>query len=206
MLPLAATQSHTYPNLKRTNLLWIGQLCDYDCFTLFTKKVVTIFNPDNNPVLNVKQNKSDGLWDVTITSYQYILTPTTPNKNSILRLDKEKSELESYFYAAAGWLTKSTCIQEIKIANFITWPGLITKIIYRHLSLSIPTLNGNLKQEQQNIRSTKPLPKKRNLKQNHHLTRNIRHKNIILISSKRYTPRHAMLYKIKTKICQCWPH
>ena len=93
-LPSAATQFHAYINLNSSSLLSIGQLCDSYCSTFFTKNDVTIFNSDNTPVLNRKQDTYGGLWDVAITSSQPESSPTvttTPKANSILCLDKTKS-------------------------------------------------------------------------------------------------------------------
>ena len=70
VLPSAATQAQAYQNLKRASFLSIAQLCDYDCSAPFFKKDVTIFKPDNNPVLNVIRNTSDGLCYVTTNSSQ----------------------------------------------------------------------------------------------------------------------------------------
>ena len=85
---------------------------------------------------------------LTITSSQPELTPTTPNANFVLRLDKTKPELASYLHADTGLPTKSTFIQALNNANFITWPGLTTNIISKQLPLSLTTLKGHLKQEQ----------------------------------------------------------
>ena len=117
MLPSTATQAHTYSNLKSAILPSIGQLCDSNCFALFTNKDVTGFNSDKTPVLNGIRNMSDGLWGVTIENSQpkSPLTATiTQQANSVLHLDRTKSELVSYLHAAEGFPTKPTFIQEIK--------------------------------------------------------------------------------------------
>ena len=41
--------------------------------------------------------------------------------------------------------------------NFISWPGLTSKLISKHLPLSLPTLKVHLKQYHQNITSTKKI-------------------------------------------------
>ena len=106
-LPSAATQAHVYQNIKIASLLSIGKLCDSGCSALFTKIKFTIFNSDNNHVLNGIRGIYDGLWCVTLTPSQPESSPTapkTPNGNSILWLDKTKSELASYLHAVPGFL------------------------------------------------------------------------------------------------------
>ena len=156
MLPSTATQSHAYLNLKSASLLSIGQLCDSNCSAFFTKKDVAIFNLDKTPVLNGTRNTSDGLWHVTIETSQTETSPTATinqSANSVLRLYKIKSELASYLHAAAGCPTKSNFIQATHNENFITWPGLTSKLISKHLPLSLTNLKGRLNQDQQNIKT-----------------------------------------------------
>ena len=159
-LPSVAIQSHSYPNLKSASLLSIVKLCDSDCYAVFIKNDVTIFNSDNTSVINGKINTSDGLWGGIITSSQsesYTTAPTTPNANSVFRLHKTKSELASYLHA--GCPTKSIFIQAMNNGDFITWPGLNSNLISKHLTLSLPTLKSHFEKEQQNICS-KTLPTK----------------------------------------------
>ena len=82
---------------------------DSDCSSLFKTNYVTIFNSDNTPLLKGKRNTYDVLWDIKISSSQSASFPTTPknsNTNSVLRLDKSKSELVSCLYSAAVFPTK----------------------------------------------------------------------------------------------------
>ena len=128
----AATQAHAYMDINSTNLLSKGKPWYYDCSALFTKKIVTIFNSDNTPLLDRKWNTYDVLWYVKMQLSQTTSSPTTPtntNANYILRLDHKKYELSNYLYAATGYLTKSTFIQAINNGNFIVWPGLTANII-----------------------------------------------------------------------------
>ena len=122
MLSSESTKDHPHTNLKSDRIISIEQLYNSDCSTLFTKRDVTIFNPDNNTVLNRKNDISDGLWNVTITLSQPESSPTAPittNKNSVPHLDK-KPELDSYLHAATGCPKKSNLIQAINNGNFIT--------------------------------------------------------------------------------------
>ena len=85
------------------------------------------------------------------------LTATiTHQANFILFLDKTKSELANYLDASANFPTESTFIQTINNRNFITSPGLTSKLISKHLPISLPTLKVHLSQEHQNIRASDP--------------------------------------------------
>ena len=85
--------------------------------------------------------------------------PPAPSANVILKFDKPKSTLADYFHAAVGSPTKSSFINAINNGNFTTWPGLTTDLISKHLLPSIPTTKGHMKQEQQHLRSTRPIIK-----------------------------------------------
>ena len=65
--------------------------------------------------------------------------------------------MASYLHAAAGVPKKSTFIQATNNGKFITRPGLTSKLISKHLPLSLPTLKVHLKQYHQNITSTKKI-------------------------------------------------
>ena len=135
--------------------MWFWLIC-----TLH-KKGVAIFNSDNTPVLKGKLNTSDGFWDVKISSshpVSFPISPTNPNAFPPLHLDKTKSEMASYLHPATGWPTKSIFIQATKNGNFIIWTGRTTNLISRNLPLSLPNIKGHLRQEQQNLRSTKLIP------------------------------------------------
>ena len=142
MLPSKSTQAQVYTNLKNARLISIGQLRDSNWLSLFTKRDVTIFNSDKNTVFNGTRKTYDGLWDITIESShpEPPLTATiTKHADSILRLDKTRSELASYLHSATGYPTKSTFIQAINNGNFITWPGLTLKLISKHFETHLQT-------------------------------------------------------------------
>ena len=158
-LPHSATHAHIFPDIKSASLLSIGQLCDSNCTAIFTKNDLTILNEEQHPVLNGVRNTVDGLWDVPLKQPNPNNNHTPPNKlNAVLRLDKTKSDLALFLHAAAGYPTKSTLITAIKKGYFMTWPGLTTELIQKYLPTSVPTIKGHIKQEQQNLRSTKILP------------------------------------------------
>ena len=66
-------------------------------------------------------------------------------------MDKTKSDLASFHHATAGYPTKSSFITAINKGYFSSWPGLDAKLITKYLLPSIPTIKGQIKQEQQNL-------------------------------------------------------
>ena len=88
------------PPLNRTTV-WFKLL------QIFTKEDITILKSDKNPVINGIRNTSYGLWDVKIETSQTeprITTTITQHANSVLCLDKTRSELSSYLHAAIDCL------------------------------------------------------------------------------------------------------
>ena len=159
-LPSKATKATVYPALKSASLLSIGQLCDVGCSALFTKEALKIFNTSNDLILIGHRNPSDSLWGVNLSSSQQSppATATNPTRNSInviMCFDKTKAQLAMYYHACLGSPVVSTFLNAIKQGFLTTWPGLTVDLIKNHLPLSIPTAKGHLRQESQNLRSTK---------------------------------------------------
>jgi hypothetical protein len=154
-LPKQATQAHIFPDIKSASLLSIGQLCDSNCTAVFTKHDLTILNDKQQKVLHGQRNYKDGLWDVKIHNKANTHLPDN-RINAVLRLDQNKTDLALFLHAAAGYPAKSTFISAINKGFFTTWPGLTSQLITKHLPISVPTIKGHIKQEQQNLRSTKP--------------------------------------------------
>jgi hypothetical protein len=74
--------------------------------------------------------------------------------NAILRQDKTKTELAQYFHAACFSPSISTFVSATQQGFFLSWPGLTTKLIKKHLPPCIATAKGHLDQEQQHLQST----------------------------------------------------
>jgi hypothetical protein len=60
-----------------------------------------------------------------------------------------------YLHAAAGFPVKSEWIKAIKAGNYVTWPELTTEAVSKHFPESDETHKGHMKQQHQNVRSTK---------------------------------------------------
>ena len=61
-----------------------------------------------------------------------------------------------YLHQCAFITVVHTWTKSIDAGYFSTWPGLTSKLVRKHLPKLIATAKGHLKQDQQNIRSTKP--------------------------------------------------
>ena len=103
-----------------------------------------------------------------ISSFNNIVTPHIKNSvknlqhvalsqklNVILRKDKTKEDLVTFFHGAMGSVVPSTWIKAIKNNQFSSWPGLTADLVKKHLPPSIATAEGHLRQEYQNLQSTK---------------------------------------------------
>ena len=73
-----ATKTYLLKDLKNTNLISLGQLCDDGCYVLLTKKKLYICK-DKNILLQGYRNQSDGLWDITLPQKMPTKINTTTN-------------------------------------------------------------------------------------------------------------------------------
>ena len=157
-------KAHILPGLKNSSLLSLGQLCDDGCIVHLTKTTIHVFKNDIL-VLSGIRNSRDGLWDVPLPQTPSQPFPThdvssvspVPNHscNVIIRKHTTKRDLAQYFHACAFSPSPSTFLTAIKKGHFISWPGLTTSLIKKHLPPSIFTAKGHLNQEMKNLQSTK---------------------------------------------------
>ena len=73
----------------------------------------------------------------------------------IVRKQQTKKELVQYLYATFLASIKSTYVKIMRKNNYFTWPGLITDLMNKHCTPSIPMAQGNLNRESKNLQSTK---------------------------------------------------
>jgi hypothetical protein len=155
-LPLSTKLSSTaqsafvLDDLQTGTLISLPQLCDDDCIALFTKYDVKILK--QNEVIITGTRMPNGLWSLPI-----LATPSH-QANGILRLDKPKQELATYLHATLGSPVSSTLLQAIRNGSLITFPGLTTNLITKHLPKSLATVLGHQDQEAKHLRSTKVPP------------------------------------------------
>ena len=75
--------------------------------------------------------------------------------NVIIKKDNKKEELAQFLHAACFSPVLSTFIKAIDNGHFVSWPGLTSKLVKRHLKPSIATSKGHINQERQKLQSTK---------------------------------------------------
>ena len=74
--------------------------------------------------------------------------------NVILRKDTHKADLVNYLHGCCFWPVQSTFLKAVKNKHFTTWPGLTPELVSKHLTPSVHTAKGHLKQEKQNLQPT----------------------------------------------------
>ena len=60
-----ATKTYLLKELKNTNLISLGQLCDNGCYVLLTHEKLYVCK-NKNILLQGSRNTSDGLWDILL--------------------------------------------------------------------------------------------------------------------------------------------
>jgi hypothetical protein len=132
---------------------------------LSKKGYTTIFHPENegvtvhkkgtltiatsNPTV-LQECKEEGgkLWTVTATKNK------EEKINNVCNLPLTKQSI-CYLNASAGFPVESNWIKAIKAENCITWPKLTAGVVHTHFPESDETQKGHIKQQCQNLRSTK---------------------------------------------------
>ena len=69
---------------------------------------------------------------------------------------KTKAELVQYLHRCNFSPFVSTWTKSIDAGYFATWPGLTSELVHKHLPKLLSTAKGHLKQDQKDVRSTKP--------------------------------------------------
>ena len=159
-----AQNTHILPNLENSSLLSLGQLCDDGCIVHLTKSHLHVFKYDKL-LLTGFRNLRDGLWDVPLPQQSSAPSPLpfhnntnkTTSKHSmnvIIRKNTTKRDLAQYLHACAFSPCVRTFITAINKGHFLSWPGLTTSLVKKHLPRSIFTAKGHMNQERQNLQST----------------------------------------------------
>ena len=154
----AAMTAHTFPHLKNTSLLSIGQLCDDDCVAVLDKHKMGIYK-NKKLILSGPRNKTDGLWDVKFNKKSSLPSPTTSytthDLNVVIAKNKTMHDLANFLHACAGSPTLGTFQKAIDNGNFITWPNINNINLKKYKPNEIATAKGHLDQERKNLQSTK---------------------------------------------------
>ena len=111
----------------------------------------TLTATSNPPVLQGCKEKGDNLW--TVSAYK---EEGKEEANNVYNLPLMKQSIH-YLHAAAGFpvKVKSEWIKAIKAGNYVTWPELTAEAVHKHFPESDETQKGHIRQQRQNVRSTK---------------------------------------------------
>ena len=126
------------------SLISVGQLCDDNCTTIFSKHQCTIYNKHNQPVITGIRNHTTRLYE------QHIPTPN-PYQANVTLPTTNLQEHSKYLHQCAFSPTTRTWIQAVKKGHFKTWPGVTVEVIQHYLPKSKATTLGHLDQQWKNI-------------------------------------------------------
>ena len=130
----------------KTSLISAPELCDADCLLILQKSHVTVYNPEGKMILVGRRDPQTRLWMVPLNP---------PTGHALSAYHKEtKPALTSYLHACAGFPKKATWTKAINNGQYITCPGLTSKLVRKHLPLSVKTTLGHLHLLRQVIRPT----------------------------------------------------
>ena len=104
-----------------------------------------------------------------------------------------KQDLARYLHASCWSPPISTFLRAIKNGNFLTWPGLTTQLITKHLPPSIATAKGHLDQESKNLQTTKVTIKLEDEAIDYHPTQHSKTHNCFAILSEFHDLKKAYL-------------
>ena len=155
-MPLAARQAHVFPVLKHKAILSISQLCDHVFKATFEDTKVQLANADTT--ITVTCDLSNGL------SFIDLRRPTVPvprplnSHASNAHKMTTKADLVQYLHCAAFIPVVSTWTQAIDYVFFVTWPGLTSDLVRKHLPKYVVTSKGHLRQDLKKANSTKKVP------------------------------------------------
>ena len=148
LLSDTAQKAFVLDELRTGTLVSLAQICDDDCLAVFSKFDVKILKKDQVIITGVRTD--NGLWTIPLHKHPH-------QANGILRLDKSRSELATYYHTTLGSPVNSTLLRAIRRGHLTTFPSLTTQLITKHLPKSLATTLGHQDQEAKNIRSTRLL-------------------------------------------------
>ena len=156
---MPARQGHILPDLVHS-LLSVGKFCDDGYQVLFDRNKCAILR-NHKPILQGHRDPVSRLWLMPLAPPSNERHPTLePSQAYGLSASSSstKSELLQFLHASAFSPVPSTLIHAITKNHFVTWPGLTTKAVRRHLPKSLATAQGHLDRQRRNTRSTKAPP------------------------------------------------
>jgi hypothetical protein len=138
----------------------VGKFCNDGYQVLFDCTNCTILQ-DNKPILQGHRDPVSRLWLMPLAPAGPDRQPPAAQAQAYglsTTSSSTKSELLQFLHASAFSPAPSTLIDAITKNHFVTWPGLTTKAVQRHLPKSLATAQGHLDRQQRNTRTTKATP------------------------------------------------
>ena len=154
-MPKSAKEAHIYPNLQYRSLLSVGQLCDAGYDVKFNRNGVSAIDTTTQKVaLQGFRDKRSGL-------YLTPLQPETPSNltqpiataGNVYRM-RTQVDLAQYHHRSCLSPVQDTWNKAIEAGHFVTFPGLTSKLVTKHLPKSLNTTKGHAKRHRMNVRST----------------------------------------------------
>ena len=144
--------SYSFNNLRSGSLISISQLCNNYWVAIFSKYDAKIMK--NNKIIIWGRRTDNRLWKIPMSesytplSNSDITVNTVPHvANSVIKLDSTKGELTKYYAATLFNPEKLTMLWAIHNSHLTSWLALSTKMICKHLSKVLATVQGHLDQE-----------------------------------------------------------
>ncbi|KAL7466035.1 hypothetical protein ACHAXS_006328 [Conticribra weissflogii] len=160
-LPPALTEAHIVAGLAHSSLISIKQLCDHVAKVMYDDLACCVYYKEKLVWLG-QWEPTTGLWVLPMQPNRPVdpaITPAncdtgTHTANSAYAMTSKESLLR-FLHQWAFILTLPTWIKAINNGQFISWLGLTSTAVRKHLQPSPATDKGHIKQLCQNIRSTK---------------------------------------------------
>ena len=159
------------PNLKHNSLMSARKFADAQYITVLTTTEVFVYDDMGDLQLSISDEAILRGWRCKNYELWWVpLTPVVLNKNTdTILLNRPNPEhainsaykspnskqLVRYLHACVVCSTKETWLREIWAENYLSWPGLTAKKIYKNYPETEKKQKGHMQQLRQGIISTK---------------------------------------------------
>ena len=103
-------EGHVMPTFAH-NLMGICQFCDADCTVQYTKKDVTIFDPDGVPLLRGRRDPNNKLWRMAIVSDEEHQSPPSNHGGNMVSL-QAYSAYDLQNFSCSCWVPSESHLAE----------------------------------------------------------------------------------------------
>ena len=142
-------------------LVSVGKLCVHGMTVMFNKAGVYVFK-DGDMILEGRRDPLRNLYLLPVSAGNVapISRVSRATENLTHEMAANAYELRavpaliSYLHGCAGYIPKETWIAGIDAGYYVTWPGLTSTRVRKHLQKSEHTVMGHMKRIRQGIRST----------------------------------------------------